>query len=194
MGLGTARRCVAIWYICQVSRSDREGRAFTYRKSLSASLKNTVLDGFCALPEQFDYVYKHIKQDLHLASISGGTDICGCFVLGNPISPVYRGECQQAGLGVDIKVFNSSGDKVNHERGELVCTNSYPTSLLVSGMTPESATTALTGTGLIMCGITVTKSLRANMVATCSTGERYHSQPWWRANWYRRDLPASKHH
>ncbi|MCF7494391.1 acetoacetate--CoA ligase [Vibrio sp. L5-1] len=82
--------------------------------------------GSVLYPEQFDYVYKHIKQDLHLASISGGTDICGCFVLGNPISPVYRGECQQAGLGVDIKVFNSSGHKVNHERGELVCTNSLP--------------------------------------------------------------------
>lgn len=41
-------------------------------------------------PEQFDYVYEHVKSDLHLASISGGTDICGCFVLGNPISPVYQ--------------------------------------------------------------------------------------------------------
>ena len=61
-----------------------------------------------------------------MASISGGTDICGCFVLGNPISPVYRGECQQAGLGVNIKVFNSTGHKVDHERGELVCTNSLP--------------------------------------------------------------------
>lgn len=89
-------------------------------------LRTVCSTGSVLYPEQFDYVYKHIKQDLHLASISGGTDICGCFVLGNPISPVYRGECQQAGLGVDIKVFNSSGHKVNHERGELVCTNSLP--------------------------------------------------------------------
>ncbi|WKY60037.1 acetoacetate--CoA ligase [Vibrio sp. SNU_ST1] len=89
-------------------------------------LRTLCSTGSVLYPEQFDYVYKHIKQDLHLASISGGTDICGCFVLGNPISPVYRGECQQAGLGVDIKVFNSSGQKVNHERGELVCTNSLP--------------------------------------------------------------------
>ncbi|MEZ8038981.1 acetoacetate--CoA ligase [Vibrio sp. 1F263] len=89
-------------------------------------LRTLCSTGSVLYPEQFDYVYKHIKQDLHLASISGGTDICGCFVLGNPISPVYRGECQQAGLGVDIKVFNSSGHKVNHERGELVCTNSLP--------------------------------------------------------------------
>ncbi|WP_114634417.1 acetoacetate--CoA ligase [Vibrio splendidus] len=89
-------------------------------------LRTLCSTGSVLYPEQFDYVYNHIKQDLHLASISGGTDICGCFVLGNPISPVYRGECQQAGLGVDIKVFNSSGQKVNHERGELVCVNSLP--------------------------------------------------------------------
>lgn len=89
-------------------------------------LRTLCSTGSVLYSEQFDYVYKHIKQDLHLASISGGTDICGCFVLGNPISPVYRGECQQAGLGVDIKVLNSSGQKVNHERGELVCTNSIP--------------------------------------------------------------------
>ncbi|MCG9690429.1 acetoacetate--CoA ligase [Vibrio sp. Isolate22] len=89
-------------------------------------LRTLCSTGSVLYPEQFDYVYKHIKQDLHLASISGGTDICGCFVLGNPISPVYRGECQQAGLGVDIKVFNSTGHKVDHERGELVCTNSLP--------------------------------------------------------------------
>lgn len=89
-------------------------------------LRTLCSTGSVLYSEQFDYVYKHIKQDLHLASISGGTDICGCFVLGNPISPVYRGECQQAGLGVDIKMFNSSGQKVNHERGELVCTNSIP--------------------------------------------------------------------
>ncbi|WP_373944004.1 acetoacetate--CoA ligase [Vibrio chagasii] len=89
-------------------------------------LRTLCSTGSVLYPEQFDYVYKHIKQDLHLASISGGTDICGCFVLGNPISPVYRGECQQAGLGVDIKVFNSTGHKVDQERGELVCTNSLP--------------------------------------------------------------------
>ncbi|MFM2606778.1 acetoacetate--CoA ligase [Vibrio chagasii] len=89
-------------------------------------LRTLCSTGSVLYPEQFDFVYKHIKQDLHLASISGGTDICGCFVLGNPISPVYRGECQQAGLGVDIKVFSSTGHRVDHERGELVCTNSLP--------------------------------------------------------------------
>ncbi len=77
-------------------------------------------------PEQFDYVYEHVKSDLHLASISGGTDICGCFVLGNPISPVYQGECQSAGLGLDVVAYNQHGEAIVAERGELVCRNSFP--------------------------------------------------------------------
>ncbi|MGV2988302.1 acetoacetate--CoA ligase [Vibrio sp. E150_011] len=89
-------------------------------------LRTLCSTGSVLYPEQFDYVYKHIKQDLHLASISGGTDICGCFVLGNPISPVYRGECQFAGLGIDVRVFNSEGQSLTQRRGELVCTNSLP--------------------------------------------------------------------
>jgi acetoacetyl-CoA synthetase len=90
------------------------------------NLRTLCSTGSVLYPEQFDYVYQHIKQDLHLASISGGTDICGCFVLGNPISPVYRGECQYAGLGIDVQVFDSQGQSVNEQRGELVCTNSMP--------------------------------------------------------------------
>ncbi|WP_188014294.1 acetoacetate--CoA ligase [Vibrio harveyi] len=90
------------------------------------ALRTLCSTGSVLYPEQFDYVYQHIKQDLHLASISGGTDICGCFVLGNPISPVYRGECQYAGLGIDVQVFDSQGQSVNGQRGELVCTNSMP--------------------------------------------------------------------
>ncbi|MGS6583159.1 acetoacetate--CoA ligase [Vibrio diabolicus] len=90
------------------------------------SLKTICSTGSVLYPEQFDYVYQHIKEDVHLASISGGTDICGCFVLGNPISPVYRGECQSAGLGVDVRVFNPQGNSVIGERGELVCANSLP--------------------------------------------------------------------
>ncbi|QSA20425.1 acetoacetate--CoA ligase, partial [Vibrio furnissii] len=62
-----------------------------------SALKTICSTGSVLYPEQFEYVYADIKADLHLASISGGTDICGCFVLGNPISPVYRGECQGAG-------------------------------------------------------------------------------------------------
>ncbi|WP_101960347.1 acetoacetate--CoA ligase [Vibrio harveyi] len=90
------------------------------------ALRTLCSTGSVLYPEQFDYVYQHIKQDMHLASISGGTDICGCFVLGNPISPVYRGECQYAGLGIDVQVFDTQGQSVSEQRGELVCTNSMP--------------------------------------------------------------------
>ncbi|OLQ90966.1 acetoacetate--CoA ligase [Vibrio panuliri] len=91
-----------------------------------SKLRTICSTGSVLYPEQFSFVYQHIKTDVHLASISGGTDICGCFVLGNPISPVFRGECQQAGLGVDAQVLDESGTQVWQARGELTCTNSLP--------------------------------------------------------------------
>lgn len=90
------------------------------------SLRTLCSTGSVLYPPQFDFVYANIKVDLHLASISGGTDICGCFVLGNPISPVYRGECQGPGLGMDVAVFNEQGAQITAQRGELVCKNSFP--------------------------------------------------------------------
>ncbi|ELP9497442.1 acetoacetate--CoA ligase [Vibrio alginolyticus] len=90
------------------------------------SLKTLCSTGSVLYPEQFSYVYQHIKQDLHLASIAGGTDICGCFVLGNPISPVYKGECQGAGLGIDARVLEDDGHTITQKRGELTCNNSLP--------------------------------------------------------------------
>lgn len=88
-------------------------------------------------PEQFDFVYNKIKQDVQLSSISGGTDICGCFVLGSPISPVHRSECQVKGLGMDVRVVNSNGDVVVGEQGELVCCNSFPNQPLGFWNDPE---------------------------------------------------------
>jgi len=76
--------------------------------------------------EAFDYVYDHIKEDVHLASISGGTDIVSCFVLGNPISPVYRGEIQGAGLGMAMDIFDGQGKPLQDKKGELVCTQPFP--------------------------------------------------------------------
>ncbi len=76
--------------------------------------------------ESFDYVYARVKGDLQLASISGGTDILSCFVGGNPIGPVYRGEIQCAGLGMAVDVFNPEGDPIRREKGELVCTRPFP--------------------------------------------------------------------
>ena len=76
--------------------------------------------------ESFDFVYRDIKQDVLLASISGGTDIVSCFVLGNPILPVYRGELQCRGLGMKVEAFDDSGRGVFNENGELVCTQAFP--------------------------------------------------------------------
>jgi acetoacetyl-CoA synthetase len=78
------------------------------------------------LPEAFDYVYRAIKADVQLASISGGTDIVSCFVLGNPLAPVWRGEIQCAALGMAVDVFDENGNSVRGEKGELVCTKSFP--------------------------------------------------------------------
>ncbi len=85
------------------------------------SLKTLLSTGAPLLPEDFDHIYTHIKKDLHTASISGGTDILGCFMLGNPMLPVYRGEIQCMGLGMDVAAYNTQGQAVLHEKGELVC-------------------------------------------------------------------------
>ncbi|PSW19996.1 acetoacetate--CoA ligase [Photobacterium sanctipauli] len=90
------------------------------------SLKTVCSTGSVLAPEQFDYVYQHIHNDIQLASISGGTDICGCFAIGNPISPVFRGECQGRALGMDVNVFDITGKSVFEQQGELVCCNSFP--------------------------------------------------------------------
>ncbi len=90
------------------------------------ALRAMLSTGSPLVPEGFDYVYANIKSDIQLASISGGTDIVSCFVGGNPISPVYRGEIQCAGLGMAVDVFDDSGRPVRGEKGELVCTRSFP--------------------------------------------------------------------
>ena len=77
--------------------------------------------------ESFDYIYRDIKSDLHLASISGGTDIVSCFVIGNPISPVYRGEIQGAGLGYAMNAYTDDGSPAPiGEKGEFVCEKPFP--------------------------------------------------------------------
>ena len=77
--------------------------------------------------DSFDYVYKKIKSNVHLASISGGTDIISCFVLGNVYEPVIKGEIQNSGLGMNVDVFNDKGKSIKNKKGELVCRNSFPT-------------------------------------------------------------------
>jgi acetoacetyl-CoA synthetase len=76
--------------------------------------------------ESFQYVYREIKQDVQLASISGGTDLNGCFALGNPLGPVYAGELQCRGLGMKVEAFDPTGMPVVNRKGELVCTAPFP--------------------------------------------------------------------
>jgi acetoacetyl-CoA synthetase len=90
------------------------------------ALRAVLSTGSPLLPESFDYVYADIKADLDLASISGGTDIVSCFVLGNPAGPVWRGEIQMRGLGLAVEVMDDSGRPVRGEKGELVCRKPFP--------------------------------------------------------------------
>jgi acetoacetyl-CoA synthetase len=89
-------------------------------------LRAVLSTGSPLAPEGFDYVYANIKDDVCLSSISGGTDIVSCFVLGNPMGPVWRGEIQAKGLGMAVEVFDESGKPVTREKGELVCTKPFP--------------------------------------------------------------------
>ncbi len=91
------------------------------------SVLRAILSTGSPLPaEIFHYVYKEIKSDLLLASISGGTDIISCFALGNPIGPVYPGELQCRGLGMSVEAFDENGESVIGQKGELVCTTPFP--------------------------------------------------------------------
>ncbi|MDP1536602.1 MAG: acetoacetate--CoA ligase [Burkholderiales bacterium] len=91
-----------------------------------SALRALLSTGSPLAPESFDYVYRNIKTDLQLASISGGTDIISCFALGCPILPVWRGELQCRGLGMKVEVWNDTGQPVQGEKGELVCTAPFP--------------------------------------------------------------------
>lgn len=90
------------------------------------ALKAVLSTGSPLAHESFDYVYRDIKTDICLSSISGGTDIISCFALGNPTLPVHRGELQCKGLGMAVDIFNEAGHSVMNEKGELVCTRAFP--------------------------------------------------------------------
>ena len=91
-----------------------------------ASLHTILSTGSPLLPESFDFVYSKIKKDVCLSSIAGGTDIIGCFTLGNPWSPVVRGMTQGLSLGLDVQIWNEHGKRVYGEKGELVCVGQFP--------------------------------------------------------------------
>jgi acetoacetyl-CoA synthetase len=89
-------------------------------------LRTMLSTGSPLVAESFDYVYSNIKADLCLSSISGGTDIVSCFVLGSPLLPVWRGEIQCRGLGLAVEVWDDDGRALSGSRGELVCTKPFP--------------------------------------------------------------------
>ena len=103
------------------------GEALRPRDTHDLSAMRMLLStGSPLVPEGFDYVMDAISPDVHLASISGGTDIVSCFVLGNPLQPVRRGEIQGPGLGMAVEVWNEAGARVIGQKGELVCTRPFP--------------------------------------------------------------------
>ena len=104
-----------------------EKTGFEPARNVSLDRLRTIFStGSPLAPSSFDFVYGHVKADLHLASISGGTDLISCFVLGNPMLPVYRGEIQCKGLGMDVRILDETGCEIRGAKGELVCASPFP--------------------------------------------------------------------
>jgi acetoacetyl-CoA synthetase len=122
-------------YIDAVKKSGLTPRETHKLTSLRAMLST----GSPLSAESFDFVYEGIKQDMQLASISGGTDICGCFVGGNPLSPVWRGEIQGAMMGVAVDVYDETGRPARAEKGELVCVRPFPSMPVMFWNDPDGA-------------------------------------------------------
>jgi acetoacetyl-CoA synthetase len=118
--------------------AEKEGLEPARSHELSA-LRAVLSTGSPLAAHSFDYVYRSVKRDLHLASISGGTDIISCFALGNPIAPVWRGELQTRGLGMAVDVFGADGRPVRGEAGELVCTRPFPSMPVAFWNDPDGA-------------------------------------------------------
>jgi len=128
----------ALWQIAEQERLSQFGTSPKYLSALEkegyrpaqhhdlGALRTIFSTGSPLAPEQYDFVRDAIKADLQLASISGGTDIISCFALGNPWSPVYRGELQGPGLGMALEVYDPDGRPLRGEAGELVCTQPFP--------------------------------------------------------------------
>ena len=107
------------------------------RKFGLSRLRTLLSTGAPLEPGQFHYVYEAVKADMQLASVSGGTDIIGCFMQGNPLLPVYAGEIQSASLGVELAAYDASGKAVIGEKGELVCRNPLPSMPIGFWQDPE---------------------------------------------------------
>lgn len=91
-----------------------------------SNLRAILSTGSPLVDENFDYIYEHIKSDILLGSISGGTDIISCFAAANPMLPVYRGELQCRGLAMDVHAYSPAGQSMINQKGELVCKSPFP--------------------------------------------------------------------
>jgi acetoacetyl-CoA synthetase len=118
--------------------AEKEGLEPGRTHDLSA-LRAVLSTGSPLAGHSYDYAYHRIKRDLHLASISGGTDIVSCFALGNPIGPVWRGELQTRGLGMAVEVFDPDGRPIREREGELVCTRPFPSMPVAFWNDPDGA-------------------------------------------------------
>jgi len=128
----------AMWQMAQEEEITIFGTSASYLAALEkagvkpkasfdlTTLKAVLSTGSPLSVESFEFVYRHIKDDVCLSSISGGTDIISCFALGNPIGPVYAGELQCRGLGMKVEAYDEVGKSIVGEKGELVCTLSAP--------------------------------------------------------------------
>ena len=103
------------------------------------ALRAILSTGSPLAPHSFDYVYTHVKRDVRLSSISGGTDIISCFAGGNPIGPVWRGELQALALGMRVEIFDENGRPLLGEPGELVCTAPFPSMPVAFWNDPDGA-------------------------------------------------------
>ena len=104
----------------------RKSKIIIKNKYKLNKLKTICSTGSPLSNDGFEYIYQNVKKDIHLSSISGGTDIVSCFVLGNLFEPVILGEIQNKGLGLDVDVFNEKGKSIKNIKGELVCKNPFP--------------------------------------------------------------------
>ena len=103
------------------------------------ALRTVTSTGSPLVAEGFDFIYEHVKADVCLSSIAGGTDIIGCFMGGNPIGPVWRGEIQARVLGMAVQVYDDEGAPVRGEKGELVCTRPFPSMPIYFWDDPDGA-------------------------------------------------------
>lgn len=128
----------ALWEIAAAEKVTHFGSSARYYAAIEqeayrpcehhdlAALRTVLSTGSPLLPDQFRWLYGSIKPDMHLASISGGTDIISCFVLGDPTQAVRAGEIQCKGLGMDVRIFDEQGNAITGEPGELVCATPFP--------------------------------------------------------------------